>query len=197
MCRLNFLELHAATDHRFRKSHVSLPTSAVSAPSLAYCGDVALSHLDGFAQRMLLSERIIKNASLGKVWPASTTILTWVPTTRCVLTSFVLWSKVVLSRFLLDSKCESRLFCVYKKNLSLRIILDARRSNQHCRVPPKFPMATGESFSHMESRWSEAPALHIASGDVQNAFHHMGISRMVSTMFLLETCVSSRFRHDG
>ena len=34
----------------FRKSHVSLSTSGVNAPSLALiCGDVALSHLDGFA----------------------------------------------------------------------------------------------------------------------------------------------------
>ena len=39
----------------FRKSHGSVPTSAVNAPSLRHiCGDVALSYLDGFAQRMLL-----------------------------------------------------------------------------------------------------------------------------------------------
>ena len=39
----------------FRKSHVSLPTSAVNAPSLArICGGQALSFLDGFAQRVWL-----------------------------------------------------------------------------------------------------------------------------------------------
>ena len=32
-------------------------------------------------------------------------------------------------------------FCVYKNNLSLNPVLDARRSNQHVTVPPKFPMA--------------------------------------------------------
>ena len=42
----------------FRKSHVSLPTSAVNAPSLAHIrGDVALSYLNGLAQRMLLSTK--------------------------------------------------------------------------------------------------------------------------------------------
>ena len=45
----------------FRQSHVSLPTSAVKAPSLAnICGDVALPYLHGFAQRMLLSKWFTK-----------------------------------------------------------------------------------------------------------------------------------------
>ena len=50
----------AATGARapFRKSHVSLSTSAVNAPSLAHiCGDVALPYLNGFAQRMLLTKK--------------------------------------------------------------------------------------------------------------------------------------------
>ena len=39
----------------FRKSHVSSPTSAVNASSLAHiCGDVALTCVDSVAQRMLL-----------------------------------------------------------------------------------------------------------------------------------------------
>ena len=51
----------------FRKSHVSLPTSAVDAPGLAnVCGDVPLPYLDGFAQCVLLTTRICKNASLVK-----------------------------------------------------------------------------------------------------------------------------------
>ena len=42
----------------FRKSYVSLPTSAVNAPSVPQiCWDEALSNLDGFAQRMLLSTK--------------------------------------------------------------------------------------------------------------------------------------------
>ena len=40
------------------KSHVTLPTSPVNAPSLAHiCGDEALLHVDGCAQRMLLSKK--------------------------------------------------------------------------------------------------------------------------------------------
>ena len=38
----------------FRTSHVSLPTSAVNAPSLAHiCRDAPLSYLDGFAREGL------------------------------------------------------------------------------------------------------------------------------------------------
>ena len=71
--------------------------------------------------------------------------------------------------------------CVHKKNLSLLLILDVRRSKQHFRVPSKFAMATGDSFSRIEiltgnPDGGEAPGLHIASGDVQNAFHNVGIS---------------------
>ena len=48
--------------------------------------------------------------------------------------------------FLLDSKCQCGLYCVYKKKLSLSLIFDARRSNQHMKVPPTFPLATGDAF---------------------------------------------------
>ena len=41
-----------------QKAPVSSPTSAINAPSLAHiCGDVALSCLDGFTKRMLLSKK--------------------------------------------------------------------------------------------------------------------------------------------
>ena len=50
--------------HRSESRMSRYPTSAVNAPSLTHiCGDVPLSYLDGFAQRMLLSEKNIKNAS--------------------------------------------------------------------------------------------------------------------------------------
>ena len=42
----------------FRTSHVSLPTSAVNAPSLAHvCGYITLSCVDAIAQRMLFSKK--------------------------------------------------------------------------------------------------------------------------------------------
>ena len=48
---------------------------------------------------------------------------------------------------LLETKCQSGLFCVYNQNLSLRLLLHARRANQHFRVLPTFPMATGDAVS--------------------------------------------------
>ena len=59
---------------------------------------------------------------------------------------------------------------VYKKNLSLRLTLNARPSN-HCRV------TSSNACSRVELLGGEpdeggAPARHIASGDVKDAFHH-------------------------
>ena len=77
-----------------------LPTLAVNAPCLAHIsGDVALSFLNVFVQRMLRSkknhqERVSREGSGNII-----AILFWVRTTECALTLFVLLSKVVLSRF--------------------------------------------------------------------------------------------------
>ena len=101
--------------------------------------------------------------------------------------------------FLLDSTCQSGIFCVYKKNLSLRLILDARRSNQHFRASPK---ATGDSFSRVELlignlEEGEALALHIASGDVRNAFHHMGMPERLRFFFCLRPLSARAFGVTG
>ena len=106
-----------------------------------------------------------------------------VTTTECTLTLFVLSPRDARS-FLLDAKCQSGFFVSTRKT-SLRLILDARRSNQHFKVPPKIP-----TFSHVELLFwkpdeGEAPALQIASGDVQNAFHHMGVSEWLRPYFYL------------
>ena len=177
-----------------RKSHVSLPTSAVIAPDIF--GDVALPYLNGCAHRMFLSK---KNASLVKVWLTSVVTPFWATTTECTLTLYVLSSKVALSCFCSTPNVNLDFFCVYKKNLSFRLIRDARRSHQHFKVPPKFPMATGDSSSRVQFLVGnpDENALHIASGDVQNAFHYIDILRMASAIFLFETCDDSRFRHDG
>ena len=149
----------------FRKSHVSLPRQLCLAH---ICGDVTLSFLDVFAQRMLLSkkdhqERVTHEGLSNIYYDPLLSHNDWV----CSALS----SKVVPSRFLLESKCQSGLFCVCRKNLSLRLVLDARRSNQHCRVPPKFSMATGDSFSRVEflignPHGGEALVLQIAPVDV-------------------------------
>ena len=136
-------------------------------------------------------QRIIKNASLVQVWPTFTTILSWSHNDR-VCSDFV--CSLVKSgsfTFFLDSKCLSGIFCVYKESLSLRLILDARRSSQLFWVPPKVPMVTGRCifFACRTSCWEYGcgcGACAIASGDVQNAFHHMG-TRTASAVLLFET----------
>ena len=72
------------------------------------------------------SQKRIKNASLVKVWPTFTMILSWVTTTGCALTLLAHLSKKGSFTFLFHNKCQSGTFCVYKTNLSLRLILDAR-----------------------------------------------------------------------
>ena len=68
-----------------------------NAPSLAHtCGDVALSYLDGFAQRMFFSEKEHQERVTDK---GLSPTLFWVTTIGCALTLFALSSKVVLSRF--------------------------------------------------------------------------------------------------
>ena len=102
--------------------------------------------------------------------------------------------------FLFDSKRQSGLLCVYKKNLSLRLILDARRLNQHFKVPPKFPAATGDAISRVDlliGISDESAALHIASGDVQNAFHHMGIPEWLRPHFHLGALTARAFGMTG
>ena len=80
----------------FRKSHVSLPASAVSSPSLAHMrssflfGRICAAHV--------ALKRIIKNVSLMKVYPTCSAILSWVKTTGCALTFFALSSKAVLTK---------------------------------------------------------------------------------------------------
>ena len=129
----------------FRKSHVSLPhvscQCAEFGAHLRRRGSFSLGRLCACR----FQKRIIKYTSfvdgLANIYYDS---LSWVTTTRCALTLIVLSSKVAHSRLSVLNPC------VFKKNLSLRLILDARRSNPHFRVPPKFPIATGD-FSRVSN----------------------------------------------
>ena len=116
-----------------------------------------------------------------KVWPTVATILSWGHNDR-LRSDFV--CSLVLSgsfTFLLDSKCESGIICVYKKNLSL--------VKPTLQVTSKIPHGNwGCLFSRVKlfvgnPDDGEAPAPHIASGDVQNAFHHMGIPEWLRPYF--------------
>ena len=97
-------------------------------------------------------------------------MFSWVTTTGCAQTLFVLSSFV--------------------------------STDQHLRVPPKFFMAIGDSFSRVELATGnrdggEAAALHIASGDVQNAFHHMGIPEWLRLYFCLRPLSAPAFGMTG
>ena len=187
----------------FRKSHVSLPTSAVNAPSLAHiCGDVALFLIWTVLRSACCSQkRIIKNASLVR-GSANIYFDPLLGHNDRVCSDFV--CSLVKSgsfTFLLDSKCQSGIFCVYKKNLSLRLHFGRQTVKPTFQGTSQIPHGNWDSFSRVELLIGnlyegEALALHIASGDVQNAFHHVGIPEWLRSCFCLRPFVSSRFRHD-
>ena len=124
---MGFSVSSAATGARapFRKSHVSLPTSAVSAPSWAHIrGYVALSCLDGFAQRMLLSkkdhqERVTKEGLSNVYYDPLLGHNDW------VCSDFV--CPLIKSGSFTSSRGQVSVWtlCAHKKNLSLCLFLDA------------------------------------------------------------------------
>ena len=193
---INWVSLRYRGPPRLHLHHSenSLPTSAVNVPSLAHiCGDIALSHLDGFAQRMFFSQKtedhresVAREGFLSNIYYDPL-----LGHNDQVCSDFVgFLARNDSFTYLLDSKCQSGIFCAYKKNLSLRLIWDTRRSNQHFRIHFDFSMATGDSFSRVEllngnPDGSGALALHIASGDDQNACHYTDIPEWLRSSFCL------------
>ena len=121
---------------QFRKSHVSWPTSAVNALSLPdICGDVALPNLNGFAQSTLLSKED-HQARVTREGLSSSYCDPHLGHNGRVCSDFVCsFVKIGSFTFPLESKCQSGLFLRLRENFSLCLILDARRSNQHFKVP--------------------------------------------------------------
>ena len=98
----------------FRKPLVSLPASAVNAPSLAHiCGDGAPSYLD---QDRVTFEGLA-NIYYDLVMSHNDRVYSDFVGSLVESGSFT---------FLLESMCHSGLLCVYKRNLSLRLILAAK-----------------------------------------------------------------------
>ncbi|CAK0894060.1 unnamed protein product, partial [Prorocentrum cordatum] len=62
-----------------------------------------------------------------------------------------------------------KVFFVKKKDSSIRIVIDCRRSNQHFRAAPKVHLFSGSSFGEVEV--SAHQQMWYAGGDVQNAFY--------------------------
>ena len=100
----------------FRKSHVSVPTSAVNSPRLTnICGNVALSCLEGVAQRMLLS-RTDHQGRLTREGSANIYYDHILGHNDSVYSDFAC-SLVKSSSFtfLLNSECQSGIFCLQKR----------------------------------------------------------------------------------
>jgi hypothetical protein len=65
-------------------------------------------------------------------------------------------------------------FFVLKKDGSLRMIIDARRTNARFRPPPGVSLATPEALSKIEV--AEDELVFVASVDVSNCFHRLRLT---------------------
>ncbi|CAK0875218.1 unnamed protein product, partial [Prorocentrum cordatum] len=79
-----------------------------------------------------------------------------------------------------------KVFFVKKKDSSIRIVIDCRRSNQHFRAAPKVHLFSGSSFGEVEV--SAHQQLWCAGGDVQNAFYQHQLPCWLQPYFGLD-CV--------
>eukprot|EP00971_Amphidinium_carterae_P076498 1510749-Amphidinium_carterae.1 len=82
------------------------------------------------------------------------------------------------------------LFFVYKKDMSLRIIFDTRRSNCHFKPPPKTLLPSCECIGELETN-ADYP-LFLASGDVEVCFYQYYLPEVFCDYFTLPS-IESRF----
>ena len=73
------------------------------------------------------------------------------------------------------------LFTVWKASGKQRLIIDARRSNQWFRAPPKTRLATGDSFARLRAVGS--CALELGQTDIQDAFYQMQMPVALRPLF--------------
>lgn len=74
-------------------------------------------------------------------------------------------------------------FCVSKKHNKQRLIVDARRSNQHFRPPPGVALAGPELFAAIDH--TDAP-LYAAETDVEHCFYKFRIQESLGRFFALK-----------
>ena len=74
-------------------------------------------------------------------------------------------------------------FFVQKKNGSIRLIIDARITNQRFRTPPGVPLSSAEAFADVECE--EGQPVYISTTDVQNCFYRMRMDPELSEYFSL------------
>eukprot|EP00959_Pyramimonas_sp_CCMP1952_P074273 1552007-Pyramimonas_sp.AAC.1 len=78
-----------------------------------------------------------------------------------------------LVKFSLSCRERVGLFFAKKKSGQLRMILDARRANAHCRPPPHASLLTSEGLGNIEVKGGAGVSSELAVGtvDVADAFH--------------------------
>ena len=131
----------------FRMDRLSLPTSVHDCPSLeSVLPDDALEYLRGYQERMLdggVEATDVKT----KVY--------FDPVLTINQKKYQQLVRMLIERGLVNcvEKAKERvgLFCVRKADgLKLRLIVDARRTNERFKVPPGVSLITGEGLSHFE-----------------------------------------------
>ena len=84
---------------------------------------------------------------------------------------------------------EVGIFCVAKKSGQLRLIIDARCSNQHFKSPPSVALATSESFSKFEC--PGGGLVFISTVDVAGCFHIMRMPPWLTRYFCLPSLTAA------
>ena len=161
------------------------------------CGQCCAAHV-------ALKDRVIKNASLMKVYPTFTTILSLVTTTRCVLTLFVLfcpkWVIHVSARL---GMSVSKLLCLQEEFVFASHFERQSATPTFLGTSQNFTMATGtltRVSNFLLGIRKRVKRLHFTSLLVMFRMHFITWvfpNGLRPFFFLLETVVSWRFRHDG
>ena len=96
-----------------------------------------------------------------------------------------IWRLVSLGmvRHSLYSECECGIFCVWKKNGSQRLIVEAWSINQRCRRPPPVRLCSGDGLAGLEL--PPEMHLHVAQADVDNCFNRMRMPREMQRLLSL------------
>ena len=173
-----------ATLATYLKGHVSLPDSVDGAPFAHEVGPQQCRDLlVGFEEQMLLSDDDFLVATDHEPAPK----LHMDPVLDKNATEYREFVMDLYSRGLVHFTQDPKEFCtvffVRKKNGSLRLVVDARRSNRRFRKPPGVAMATPESFARMETTGRDD--VFVATTDVKDCFHRLRITSEFGKYFCL------------
>jgi len=167
-----------------RLDAVSLPSSSFKARSLKeLMGDAG----DVLEQRLLdeilpeeLSKAKLASSSLKRPYSDPALRNTKV---RADLVKLLLSSGIV--EFTLNDGVRVGIFCVWKSGKErMRLIVDARLSNQHFREPGNVDLPTGASFSRFFTETYDD--VHVSSCDLKDAFYTIQLRESLRHFFTLD-----------